>query len=156
MPCQKPLPKTLFCAILSEENKTWRPERRCPLKAKYLFVSFFFLTAILQWVGVHGGLYQAIWEYDSFMHFIGGISAGSFGIWVAQLRNVEKKYFLFFAVVFSFSIGCLWELKQIYIQHYSFPVSDTVTDIIMDTLGGVAVAIYITKRKKTSVVFKTN
>ena len=148
----------MFCAILSEENKTWRPKRRCPLKAKYLFIFFLLLTAILQWIGVRENLYKVIFEYDSFMHFIGGISAGSFGIWLAQARKIDRKYFIFWAIIFSFSIGCLWELQQAYIQHYSFPVSDTITDIVMDTLGGVASAFIVKKEwKQAGLVFsKTN
>lgn len=117
------------------------------MKAKYLFVFSLLATILFQYIGTAEKLYSAVWEYDSFMHIMGGICAGSFGVWVAQKKNLGKGYYFLFAIAFSFSIGWLWELKQIYINGYNFPLSDTITDLFADTLGGIIAAVYLYKKE---------
>ena len=114
------------------------------MRLKLLVVFTFFVVLAGEILGVFG-LYGAIYEYDSLMHFLGGISAGSVGLlfwhYLNRLLKVDDRKSLKIltiscAAFFGFFIGTLWEIAQSYnlISGYG-PLSDTLMDLTMDVLG---------------------
>jgi uncharacterized membrane protein YjdF len=91
--------------------------------------------------------------FDVFVHFTGGF-------WVAlvflavlpSFRTGGRTKKLFFAAAaFSFAVGGLWELLEFtienhYLVNFQGPPLDTLSDLIIDTLGGLAAALYVRRR----------
>ncbi len=123
---------------------------------KLLVVFTFFVVLAGEILGVFG-LYGAIYEYDSLMHFLGGTFAGSVGLlfWhhLNRLLKVDDRKSLkiltiSYAAFFGFFIGALWEIAQSYniISGYG-PLSDTLMDLTMDTVGGLAIGLWFVKKE---------
>lgn len=106
------------------------------------------VTAIAQYLGKSLNLYNLIWEYDSFMHILGGMFAGSVGIYCLSFLNFSKKKFNIYAATLSSAlvIGVFWELGQRYMWSALYPFLDTIIDLIMDMAGGLLVAFYCSRR----------
>jgi hypothetical protein len=127
---------------------------------KKLLIAVFLMVAIGYYVlGNYG---QVFFEFDSAVHFLGGMFAGTIGMCCWNFLNrfikiSDKKALKILAVSYAvfgaFLAGALWELAQSYhfISGYG-PPSDTALDLIMDTTGGFAVAFVYLKVK----IFKIN
>jgi cardiolipin synthase len=121
-----------------------------------LVAATFLITLIGEILGGLG-LYRTIFEYDSLMHFLGGLFAGSVGLlfwhYLNRLLKVDdrkslKVLTISYATFFGFFVGALWEIAQSYniISCYG-PVSDTLMDLTMDILGGLLIGFWYTKEK---------
>ena len=96
-------------------------------------------------------------QFDKLAHIIGGVFAGSFGIycWLHFNRlflgfSDEKtiKIFLIFCALSSAAIvGLLWELYECYFLSHLNPLWDTICDLIADVFGGWLSFFYIIRTK---------
>ena len=111
---------------------------------KKIIVLSLIATIVSHCAGKYFGLYNQFSEYDSLMHLLGGIFAGSLGIYLADTLK-QKNYYLF-SLSSAFVIGALWELNQRYVQKVIYPTSDIVLDMIMDVFGGIILVLILSRK----------
>ncbi|MCL4278501.1 MAG: hypothetical protein KJZ60_02275 [Ignavibacteriaceae bacterium] len=112
----------------------------------------FFIVGALNWVATYFNLYWSLSEFDSLVHFLGGILVSLFFIWLyfySELFKPQKrdlKQFLKVSLVSILFIGVLWEAYELIIgearyggDDYAF---DTMVDLIMDFFGALAGCFY--------------
>ncbi|MBI5134321.1 MAG: hypothetical protein HZA81_02980 [Candidatus Taylorbacteria bacterium] len=104
------------------------------------------LVAALHWVASYKGLYWTLGWYDVMMHFLGGVWTALFLLWVSR-TNLGAWLFslttLRSLVVGVIAVGVAWELYEIafgftFVTDSEYPL-DTSIDLVMDTLGAIAV-----------------
>jgi hypothetical protein len=113
------------------------------------FLLIFFIL-VLHLTAVRFYFYWTYWWFDIMMHFLSGFWFTSLFLWFSNLRNKGSKRtygsFLIVAILASLSIGILWEIFE-YTTKLTFTsgnyVSDTISDVIMDMVGGVIASVYI-------------
>ena len=109
-------------------------------------------------------LYWRFWWADILMHFLGGAWLALLGYYIFYLSDfkekittwtrrvqvgVFEKYSLFtVSLVFVLGIGILWEGFELF---FAFPlkpgyISDTILDLIMDTLGWLVTYFFVLKK----------
>lgn len=115
---------------------------------KFLFWALFSIL-LVHFMALSFNIYSSIWWFDIPMHFMGGA-------WVALLffrifiDIIDKKslYSLFeisklviLAIAFAVMIGVFWEFfefiaSRIFNMYLQGDLIDTMTDLLMDTIGG--------------------
>jgi hypothetical protein len=118
---------------------------------RYFFPSFLVLSLVglLHWIGSSDFYYWTVWWYDVMMHFLGGVWVALAVLWVSHMPFVPaslKSRISFGSLALSvFVVGLAWEAYELvlgfsclYDPGYA---SDTIQDLIMDTLGALCVAM---------------
>ncbi|KND48072.1 MAG: putative membrane protein (4 TMH) [Parcubacteria bacterium C7867-006] len=120
---------------------------------KRLFKRMFVLlivVAVLSVIDRNLYLTWNFWWFDKMMHFIAGISVGMAVILTMMYFQKfldNKLKMLFFSIIGVLIVGLLWELFELYfgitflsdgLAYYK----DTITDLSMDTIGGILGTIY--------------
>lgn len=113
--------------------------------------------------------YLKFWWWDLLLHFLSAIALGIIGLVILLLlyekRKISTKPFWIslFAFSFALSIGTLWEIFEFFIDSLigsnmqKSGLTDTMTDLIIDGIGGLITAIFgylYIKNKKTSFISK--
>lgn len=102
-------------------------------------------------------LYWTTDWYDIFMHAFGGFIGALFVIYVLQKigispQSLPRKIIMFlFVCVSVLAVGAIWELWEIFVG-FTDPftdVSDTILDLIMDTIGAIIAFIYYDKKLRS-------
>lgn len=139
---------------------------------KPLFLLLFFVIlaiGILQQVAIEYYLYWTLEWFDILMHFLGGFWFGYSALWILFFSgyvNTPKrddiKFFIIVALKIAIVVGLLWEVFE-YATGITFsygPVADhvfdTVKDIVMDSVGGVASAIFLYVANKKRLAKENN
>ncbi len=93
--------------------------------------------------------YSAIWYFDIFMHFLGGLWLGGLFLWLlwpVQLSTKTVAKVLAGVVL----VGIGWEIFELmfvnYVAQNSFDVVDTTMDLVLDILGGLSAVLYFHKK----------
>ncbi len=96
-------------------------------------------------------------QFDKLAHIIGGMFAGSFGMysWLHFNRlflgfadkKTVKIFLIFCALSSSAIVGLLWELYECYFLPPLNPLWDTICDLITDVLGGWLISFFYVKTK---------
>jgi hypothetical protein len=123
-----------------------------PVEIEFTFVLFLFVTLYL---GEINAYYTYFWWWDIFLHTLSGILLGLVGFILVYIFNSEEKIRLhlspffvgLFTFVFAVSIGVFWEIFEFGLdqfldydtQHGS--LSDTMWDLIVDTVGAFFIAL---------------
>lgn len=111
----------------------------------------FVVIGILNFIGNKIFLYWTTWWYDMILHFLAGVVIGMTVILFLQTFSKafesDKKNVIVASVLFALFIGLLWEYFELYFEITSFNdgmqyVTDTTSDIILDTLGGYLGTLY--------------
>jgi hypothetical protein len=121
----------------------------------YLFWETFFLLAavgVIHYIAQTYNLYWSVYEFDSFVHFLAGMTVSLFFSWLYFFsgffnppdRNLLN--FLIVSVVGTIFIGISWETFELLIgealmQKAAYPY-DTMMDLIMDFLGATTACFY--------------
>jgi hypothetical protein len=126
------------------------------------FIPFFLVlsgVAFFHWIGTTELYYWTITWYDIPMHFFGGVWVALAALWVSEMPcagRLKKGVFRAFPSMSSIlacviAVGIAWEayevifgIADVQMAGYAF---DTTLDLVMDTLGGLAVA-FITQSSK--------
>ncbi len=115
---------------------------------KCCYIVFVFVAHFL---GATCELYNKIYWFDKFSHFVSGILT-SFGAIYILVKNKSNKllFNILFIISFSLGIAALWEIFE-YLASYYFNmdpqkviltgVTDTMGDIIVAFLGSILVSI---------------
>ena len=135
-------------------------------KALYIMFLIFLYCAIV--LGELRDFYYRIPHWDSILHTFSSLMSGTFGFLVVDVLNRDRHtslslsplFVAIFAFCFSLSIGALWEIYE-----YSFDsllglnmqkfrlsngvvleghaaLSDTMKDIILDTIGALIASVF--------------
>lgn len=115
----------------------------------FIYILFIFMAHFL---GVTLELYNKIYWFDKFTHFLSGIVSGFAAIYIL-IKFKKNKNLLFgvlFIISFSMMIASAWEIFE-YLSSYYFHldpqkvaatgVSDTMGDMIVAFLGSILVSI---------------
>jgi len=123
-----------------------------PVEIEFTFVLFLFVTLYL---GEINAYYTYFWWWDIFLHTFSGVLLGLVGFILVFIFNSEERIRLhlspffvgMFTFVFAVSIGVFWEIFEFALdkvfgfdtQHGS--LDDTMTDLIVDTIGAFVIGI---------------
>ena len=115
----------------------------------YIYILFIFLAHFL---GVIVNLYDKIYWFDKFVHFISGIITSLVALYIIVKfkKDDNKKFTVLFVISFSLMCAALWEIFE-FTASCCFNVdpqtvlvtgvSDTMGDIIVAFLGSIIVSI---------------
>lgn len=115
----------------------------------FIYILFIFMAHFL---GVTCELYNKIYWFDKFTHFLSGIVSGFAAIFIlVKLKKNKNLFFdILFIISFSMMIAGIWEIFE-YLSSYYFHldpqrvaltgVSDTMGDMIVAFLGAILVSI---------------
>ena len=102
-------------------------------------------------------IYWTMEGYDSIMHAFGGFIGALMVIYTLQKIGIspqtlpKKIILLLFVTVSVIAVGSIWELWEIFVG-FTDPftdLADTISDLIMDTLGAMIGFIYYDKKLKS-------
>ena len=117
-----------------------------------IYIIFIFLA---QFLGSVVNLYNTIWWYDLFVHFLSGVFTGIVSLyvlkWFGKYYEKNKWFNSLFVISFSLMIASLWEfgefsaynLFNMDVQHHlTTGVFDTMQDMLVAFFGSIIVAVY--------------
>lgn len=131
---------------------------------EFVYVIFIILA---HFVGSVVNLYNKVWWYDLFAHFLSGILTAILSLVIMNFLKVyndkNKLFNVIFIISFTLMIASLWEFLEygadtflkMNVQHsIETGVSDTLEDMLVAFLGSIIVSIlYIIESKKTKKGF---
>lgn len=84
----------------------------------------------------HDYLWSVVW-FSATAHFLGGLWAVLCFAWGQSILRLSRNFLT--CVIAVFVLGICWEIFELLIEATHFPAStiDTVTDLIMDVIGGI-------------------
>lgn len=122
--------------------------------SKPLFKEMFAVLIIIGTTHMLGVVYFWYWKFlwlDAPMHFLGGLWVGLITLLIASLfikrpETVKRFNIILLAVGSAIVVGILWEVFEyafgISLASHSVFIRDTVTDLILDSVGGLVAGIY--------------
>jgi hypothetical protein len=111
-----------------------------------------FITIFLHNFGVLMGFYGTIWWWDKLTHFLSTSLIAVFGFVgivivdkYVDAIHLPPRFLPFFILVFVSAMGVFWEIVEFTLDsllgtHMQYSLADTATDLVSDTLGGLAIA----------------
>lgn len=112
----------------------------------------FMVVGILNWIATHFYLYWTVYEFDSLVHFLGGILVALFFLWFYfysgffSPKRRDFNQFLKISFLSILFVGVLWEAFELIVGVTGFLdkeyVYDTTLDLIMDFLGALVGCFY--------------
>lgn len=114
------------------------------------------VVAVLHQMALSFSLYWTLDWYDIMMHFLGGVWVGfgtlfiffTSGLVKITQRIKEPLLILLILILAVLVVGLTWELWELFtgLSNIIEDLGDTILDLIMDVIGGVA-AFYYAKDK---------
>lgn len=125
---------------------------------EFVYILFIFLA---QFLGSVVNLYNTVWWYDLFMHFLSGILTSFLALevlkWFNMYKEKNKIFNALFIISLSLMIAVLWEFSEftgdslfgMNVQHnMETGVKDTMQDMLVAFLGSIIVSVlYLIKTK---------
>ena len=157
---------TLVPLFLSKFFRVFIPPEFVLLAIAFVFASLF--------LGEIRGYYSRFWWWDIALHSCSGIFLGIIGFLLVHVLNETKDigvhmkpgFVAFFAFLFAVGIGALWEIFEFSMDSFfgmnmqkemlgdPSGLTDTMWDLIVDTLGALVIALlgysYIKTARNTS------
>jgi hypothetical protein len=119
-------------------------------KNRLLYYAFAVLIILGLLFSVSGSFWDMRW-FDSLMHFLGGLSAGLFAVWVWYVSGLfgwdvpTKKQVFITALFWAMFVGVGWEFFE-YVNGMANPIGsyalDTFNDVFADFIGGVVAGLF--------------
>jgi uncharacterized membrane protein YjdF len=139
------------------------------LPIEFEFLVFVFITGALFFGEIYK-FYFRFWWWDIFLHALSSILLAFGGYLIVYIMYTQKKirtkprFVALFSFCFAVAIGALWEIVE-FIVDISFGmnmqksgITDTMSDLIVDTAGALAVSIagffYLKKKEPTKLFEK--
>lgn len=115
---------------------------------KLLFISFVLIIMLgaLHLLAGAFYFYWTVWWFDTFMHFLGGLSIGLFLLWLFKIKREWT------VLVLIFAVGAGWEAFE-HIFGIANPslgetyLEDTTFDLIADLFGAFIAAFFVRKKR---------
>ncbi|MDD5050372.1 MAG: hypothetical protein PHV93_01340 [Candidatus Pacebacteria bacterium] len=123
----------------------------------YTSLGLFLLTALLHIFAIAFSVYWTLVWFDSVVHGFGGMALGFFALWLgtpSRETYVSPFSFQMFFLVLggTLCVGLLWEffeysagITSLLSRNY---VPDTLGDLAMDVVGGLAALVYTSITRK--------
>lgn len=131
----------------------------CFTEKKFLkeLLVFSIITALLHLLALEYSLYWSVDWFDILTHFLGGVTMGFLAVfilftseYIKPLCALKHHSLIIFLAIISFVliVGLSWELWEIFVGFSDVlnDRGDTILDLIMDTLGGVVVYVYVNNK----------
>jgi len=130
------------------------------MKNKKLLYTGLILTGLLAGLNLVALKFYLYWPkdgllgFDTFMHFLGGLTLGMLAAWFFNVGRRSMAGFLLVLVTVLF-LGVVWELFE-----YVFDIAgtaggsywkDTIHDMVLDGIGGVAAYFWATNLAATTL-----
>lgn len=125
-----------------------------------VYVIFIILA---QFLGSVVNLYNRVWWYDLFAHFLSGVLTSVLALvvmdWLGVYKEKNKWFNSLFIICFTLMVASLWEfvefgsfvfLKMDVQHHLTTGVFDTMEDMLVAFLGGMIVSISYLLENKVS------
>ena len=143
-----------------------------PSEVEIVILLFVFATLFL---GEVRGYYERFWWWDAALHTTSGLLLGALGFMIVYMLNEDKhvdlhmrpSFVALFAFFFAVALGAIWEIFEFFMDRNlgtnmqpATPgdpsgLSDTIHDLIVDTVGAAVVSIagwrYFAKARKSYV-----
>lgn len=128
-----------------------------------IYIIFIFVA---QFLGSVVNLYNIIWWYDLFVHFLSGILTSVLALIILNIFKLDKNkiFNACFIIIFSIFVAAFWEFIEfsgdtffnMNVQHsIETGVKDTITDMLIATLGSLIMFIvYLIQTKKQKLLIK--
>lgn len=121
-----------------------------------ILVVFLIAIAVVNGFADVNHWYWTMRWFDAPMHFAGGMWLAGFGVWWRySRRGVSTPSFLMLlgvCLLFALGVGLLWEIYEAVVSSLTVghinAMSDTLGDLLFDTIGGTTVAILVFTRAK--------
>lgn len=144
---------TLFPFFLGKFFRVFIPPEFVLLAIAFVFASLF--------LGEIHGYYSRFWWWDIALHSCSGILLGIIGFLLVHVLNetedigvhMKPGFVAFFAFLFSVGIGALWEIFEFSMDSFfgtnmqkamagdPSGLTDTMWDLIVDTLGALVISL---------------
>lgn len=119
---------------------------------EFIYIIFIILA---QFLGSVVNLYNTIWWYDLFVHFLSGVLTSFLALailgWFKMYKEKNKLFNALFMIFFTLTVAVIWEFLEfgafnilgMDVQHHlTTGVFDTMQDMLVAFLGGILVSIY--------------
>lgn len=153
---------TLVPVLLARRFRVYIPPQFQLLAIAFIFASLF--------LGEVGGFYTRFWWWDIVLHTGSGFLLGIIGFLLVHVLNETEKigvylkpgFVAFFAFLFSVGTGALWEIFEFGMDSLvgmnmqkgmlgdESGLTDTMFDLMVDTLGALVIAVLGFKYLKTA------
>ena len=144
---------TLFPLLLEKRYKIFIPSQFQALAIVFVFASMY--------LGEVHGYYTRYWWWDIALHTSSGFLAGIIGLLLVHVLNsiedigldMKPGFVAFFAFLFAVGMGVAWEIFEFIMDRFfgtnmqkpmlgdPSGLTDTMFDLIVDTLGAVVIAV---------------
>lgn len=127
---------------------------------EFVYVVFIILAQLL---GSVVNLYDGVWWYDLFTHFLSGILTSVFALvimdWFGVYKEKNKVFNALFMLCFTLAAACFWEFLEfgsfvffgMDVQHHlTTGVFDTMEDMLVAFAGGIVVVVSYLLESKVS------
>lgn len=130
--------------------------------SSYLEFIYIIFIILAQFLGSVVNLYNTVWWYDLFVHFLSGVLTAVLALvfldWFSMYKENNTVFNILFIIIFSVSVAGFWELFEygadtllgMNVQHsIETGVKDTMGDILVATLGSIVISILYLFKMKT-------
>lgn len=120
-------------------------------KMEFFYVLFIILA---QFLGSVVNLYNTVWWYDLFIHFLSGVLTAILALvimnWFSVYKEKNKTFNVLFIISFTLMVASIWEFLEfgadsflkMNVQHsIETGVCDTMEDMLVALLGSIIVVI---------------
>jgi hypothetical protein len=130
----------------------WFLKREKIMVMPFELTLWIFIAIFLHNFGVMMKFYDDIWWWDKLTHFLSTSLIAVFGFVVIVIVDkyvdsihLPPRFLPFFIIVFVSAMGVIWEIIEFILDtslgtHMQYSLTDTATDLVSDTLGGLAIA----------------
>jgi len=123
------------------------------IPSEFEIIVILFIYAAL-FLGELRQFYDRFWWWDNMLHGLSGLILGNLGFLLVSYLNASSRVNLrlsprfvsFFAFCFAVAMGAMWEIFEFFMDRvFGFhmqrnSLEDTMTDLILDTLGAALIA----------------
>lgn len=129
--------------------------KKYPIVSRLLL--FCLIFALAHKIALYFSIYWTMEGYDSIMHAFGGFIGALLVIYTLQKIGIspqtlpKKIILLLFVMISVIAVGSIWELWEIFVG-FTDPFTDlldTISDLIMDTIGAVIGFVYYDKKLRS-------
>ena len=133
-------------------------------KFEFVYIIFIILS---QFLGSCLNLFNIVWWYDLFTHFLSGVFTGILSFIILKFLNKfdykSKVFNILFIISFSLMVASFWEFGEftfdtlfgMNVQHsIETGVKDTIEDMLIATFGSIIVVLLYLFNKTQNILYK--
>lgn len=142
---------------------------RFEIPGEFEIILILFVYAAI-FLGEMNMFYTRIWWWDKMLHSLSGLILGNMGYLIVSYLNSSNRidvklspgFVAFFSFCFAVAMGAVWEMYEYAADNFlgfnmqGGSLNDTMSDIILDTLGGLLFSIlgYFQQKGKINIMPK--